>query len=446
MNLSRTTLFATAITALIAAPVFAASIVHSGDDIDWGADFTSVGASVGDLDGDGVVGTDGYYFPGTNTGDVGSSPAYITSLSTSGNIVSLGGYPNFVDPDGVLRRVGTWNPNPGAAPPANQMFSFDFTGDVPDTVGLTLFVDAIDASGWSSDQFTVDVNGTSVSYTSPSDNGNNTAGTLAAFADMLHFTISDVNPGDTVTVTAIAAENSATQSTLQGFTLESANDNIVADIGGDWVSPSIVPFGWEYLESTAATGGTEPPLTANTVVGNQGSTGFGGGANGFQLSAVLGDNANGGDYEIFGDGDTNHGGVEGTDLLVHPSGAGINPAGEPFVIARYTINATDMLNGSTAIIEGGFQSTAGGGIDALVLLNGTTLFSASGSLLRGSTGAFNIVTTVAEGDEISFVVGSGTNIFGDETAIRGTITLVPTPAALPAGLALIGLIAARRRR
>ena len=193
----------------------AATIAHVGNDIDWGADFTDLSGSVGDLDGDGIVGTDGFYFPGTDSGNVLSAASYITNFSATTSNVSLNFYPNFVDPNGVTRRAGTTNPNP-----ANVLFSFEFTSDVPTTVGLSIFLDAIDVSGWSADQVTINVTGDSITYNSPSDNGDNPGGQLAAFADLLHFQITGAEAGDVVQVFSIAAENGS-QATVQGFALES---------------------------------------------------------------------------------------------------------------------------------------------------------------------------------------------------------------------------------
>lgn len=214
----KTTALLTAVTgfALVAGSTQAASISHVGNDIDWGADFTDLTGSVGDLDGDGTVGTDGFYFPGTDSGNVFSAASYITNFSATTSNVSLSFYPNFVDPDGVLRRAGTTNPNP-----SNVLFTFEFTSDVPTTVGLSIFLDAIDAAGWSADQVTINVTGDSITYNSPSDNGDNPGGQIAAFADLLHFQITGAQAGDVVEVYSIGAENGSTQATVQGFALDS---------------------------------------------------------------------------------------------------------------------------------------------------------------------------------------------------------------------------------
>ena len=110
-----------------------------------------------------------------------------------------------------------------------------------------------------------------------------------------------------------------------GLFTQSASAVVVADIAADYVAstaPAALPPGWAYFESDTPdlSGGTNLALNPNSSVGDQGETGFASPSNGLGLglAAVLGTNTNGGDYEIFSDGNTNHGGVVGTDLLVHP--------------------------------------------------------------------------------------------------------------------------------
>lgn len=227
----------------------------------------------------------------------------------------------------------------------------------------------------------------------------------------------------------------------------SAKATIVADIGGDYTGPTAEPAGWDYLESTAATGGTETALTPSTVVGNQGSTGFGG-SDTFALGAVLGDNANLGAYEMFGDGNSNHpSATPGVDLLVHPGGV-LLAGSPPFVIARYTISAADVLNGTTATVAGSYESLLGGTstIDFFVFHNSTDLLGGAGLGTHSGTIA-PASFTVAAGDTISFVVGSGASLGGDETGIRGTVDLVPEPYSIMLILmSTVGLGLLRRRR
>lgn len=222
---------------------------------------------------------------------------------------------------------------------------------------------------------------------------------------------------------------------------------VVADIGGDYVDPTAPPAGWAYLAADAATGGTEAVLAPNVAVGNAGNIGFGG-----NTPAVLGEAQSGNEFEIFTTGP--NAAVEGVDLVLHPAnGSGVGS----FVILRYTISAADILNGTSATIDGSFRRaiTFPDSISAFVFHNATQLFAVDGSTtgsddsLSAVDGAFNITgLTVAAGDTISFVIGNNGTFNSDESAVNGTITLVPEPASMvlvSAGLVLLTTVRSRRR-
>lgn len=94
-------------------------------------------------------------------------------------------------------------------------------------------------------------------------------------------------------------------------------------------------------------------------------------------------------------------------------------------------NAPYQINGGAAILKNHSVGPA-----ANLTLNDTTPFAINFELLgQVSVTGNQIVVTVSD--------GAANNFVGlDAIAIQS----VPTPAALPAGLALIGLVAARRRR
>ncbi|MFC7337813.1 PQQ-dependent sugar dehydrogenase [Haloferula chungangensis] len=197
----------------------------------------------------------------------------------------------------------------------------------------------------------------------------------------------------------------------------------VADAAADYTGPNSLPAGWQYFKSTAASGGSEVALAANQPVGNSGNVGFGGGG-ALDSASILG---SGSPYQLYtGAG---HGGVAGSDLLIQPG----NNSDDAFIIARYTISATDFAGGSSATVSGSFRDLQGGANDSVavsVYHNSTSLFSATGSAGRlyadGSSpsGIFDISgITVAEGDTISFVVGNNGNYGGDETALQASIVV-----------------------
>jgi hypothetical protein len=249
-------------------------------------------------------------------------------------------------------------------------------------------------------------------------------------------------------------------------TTASAATVVLADAAADYVaaagSPTTalttLPAGWSYFVSSAANGGTEVALTAGAA-GNAGEQGFTSGGNA-GTAAVLGTNTNGGDYELFSNGDAN-GGVVGTDLLLHPS----DTAATDFVIVRYTISVADassILAGSGSI-SGSFRDLiVGGGAAAQsvtvdIYQNSTSLFSTAGGtaaqgtqgILTAADGTFNLTgLTLTAGDTIDFAVGINGHFGADETALSAQISgeSIPEPSsALLASLSALGLLIRRRR-
>jgi hypothetical protein len=163
-------------------------------------------------------------------------------------------------------------------------------------------------------------------------------------------------------------------------------------------------------------------------VGNAGNVGYGGGANTYNLAAVLGTASGPNGFKIFNDGNLNAG-EPGVDVLVHPGDPVLlGGGGRPFVILRYTVDPIDVEDfGAQARIVGSVRELipSGDSVEVSVFQNGNPLFSATGmgSTLPQSNGTFSIATTVAGLDTISFVVGIRGDLGGDETAIRASIAL-----------------------
>ena len=207
-----------------------------------------------------------------------------------------------------------------------------------------------------------------------------------------------------------------------------ANTATIANIAGDYTGPGTLPVGWSYLYSDQASGGSEVALTPGLAVGNAGNSGFGrveGGAI-FNLPGVVGTKTPAAaQYEIFTDGEQNAPALD-SDLLIHPGPDAANNT----VILRYTITAAAIsAYGNAASIAGSFRELIPGGDSVIVSIyhNTTELFrrTGTGATLTQADGTFDIRgLTVAANDTISFVVNANTNIGADETALRGTITLM----------------------
>jgi hypothetical protein len=273
----------------------------------------------------------------------------------------------------------------------------------------------------------VSANGTPPLHYQWRHTGTNVPGATSSVASFSSVTTTDSGAYDVVITNAFGSITSAV-----------VNVTVVppvprADVATDF--QELTPkSGWQYLQSTAATGGTETALSWGGVVGNEGNMGYGGGGNGYNLGAVLGTSTGTNMFRIFTDGHYNAG-VVGTDLLVHPGDPlHLNGGGKAFVILRYTLSAADVAYGSLAIISGSFRELvpgAGDGVEGYVLHNATELFHvvATGNTLPEANGTFNVQALVSAGDTISFVVGIRANLYGDESAVRGSISL-PAPESI----------------
>ncbi len=206
--------------------------------------------------------------------------------------------------------------------------------------------------------------------------------------------------------------------------------------GGVYINGSTLPAGWQYLNASEASGGTEVALTPAAVVGSQGNTGFIG--SGSTPAGLIG-SASTGSF-VIESGNTANAGVVGTDLLVVTD----EDPGRDFVIVRYTITGNDVSLGKTrANISGSFRDLVGGTSDDSVAVhvfhNETELFAATGSAgrLLEAAGTFGISSlSVAANDTISFVIGSNGSRDGDEVALKSSIQFVSetSPQELALGI------------
>lgn len=209
---------------------------------------------------------------------------------------------------------------------------------------------------------------------------------------------------------------------------------------------------WMYLGSSDANpndaGATTSPL-AWGAVGNVGNSGYGGGQNAYNLTAIS-------DRFLFVDGGDNlgiQGGPGYHELAMHAGGDG---ATQPYIIARWVAGASSI---GLANINGSIRNFIDNGdsVDLHIFVDGVLKYEvlATGTQLPQSYFDFDVL--LAADSVVDFVLGNGSadNLFGDESLLRATIRVAdfnalanstPTPTALSAGLALVGLFAARRRR
>lgn len=217
---------------------------------------------------------------------------------------------------------------------------------------------------------------------------------------------------------------------------------IVASIAGDYVDTTTMPLGWQYYVSDAANGGTEQLMSGGQSVGSKGAFGFST-ANGGNVAAIIGE---GNPFQIW---NGNNSPIAGTDLLVQ-NGT------ERYVLLRYTISAQDISNGTSGTLSGSFRNnfTGGDGVSVGIYHNNSLLWSVNSmdsgdSSLTQIEGSYNIIvgTQFAAGDTITFYIDSNGSNIGDESAINGTLNLVPEPAtyALIFGGLAIGFVMLHRR-
>ncbi|TWU39974.1 Arylsulfatase [Novipirellula aureliae] len=203
----------------------------------------------------------------------------------------------------------------------------------------------------------------------------------------------------------------------RGKTREGMNG--VVDAANEFIDGSTLPHGWQYLEASIASGGSERAMTPGVAVGSEGNTGF----LGTGTAALIG-SADAGRF-VIDSAHTANAAAAGTDLLIVTDDA----AARDHVIVRYTVDDADIGIGKTrANITGSFRDLVGemtdDSITAQIFHNDTQLFSATGSAgrLTLADGSFDLRDiTVATGDTIGFVIGSNGSSQGDEVALRASI-------------------------
>ncbi len=125
------------------------------------------------------------------------------------------------------------------------------------------------------------------------------------------------------------------------------------------------------------------------------------------------------------------------ETSLHPG-----PNGE-FSVLRFTAPETNDYTLTSLFNMRSFGGTSS--TDVHILLNGVSLFSSFVTGFNAET-AFNDLLTLAQGDQLDFVVGDNGSFFGDTTEVQASLAAVPLPAAVWFfGSALAGLGLFRRR-
>jgi hypothetical protein len=134
----------------------AGTISYSNTDFDLGGGWrTSSVAKPLDINGNNVLGSDGWYVAGGSGSS--SYPSYIANVSLNPSIFSgNASYASIDDPtttpglNPTQIVSGTFNPGVGTGNPAT-LFSFQLTGGIPATIQIGLMVDNLDAPVFNSE-------------------------------------------------------------------------------------------------------------------------------------------------------------------------------------------------------------------------------------------------------------------------------------------------------
>jgi hypothetical protein len=186
---------------------FASSITYVGSDVDLGSGWRTSTVLKDDIDGNNVLGSDGWYVAGGSGSQM--LPAYITSLVPNSSVYpGNGGYFSIDNPltmPGPSPSTivsGTLNPFPGTGN-ATIDLSFTFGANVPAIVRLGLMIDNLDIAGYNPSALQVVQNGGPAASTVV-----DTTGTLFndRIPDWLYFDI-QAQPGATYDVLVSGGPN-----------------------------------------------------------------------------------------------------------------------------------------------------------------------------------------------------------------------------------------------
>ncbi len=147
--------FALACAAVCATSAQALTITSAGSNVDLGSGWRTASVAKNDIDGNNVLGSDGYFIVGNNQRT--KFPFYLTNLTDAGisTFGGNGGYASIDDPNTTpggaptLIGTGTKNPFPGVNVEA-KVFSFDVKAGAPSTFRVGVLLDNTDGTQFTS--------------------------------------------------------------------------------------------------------------------------------------------------------------------------------------------------------------------------------------------------------------------------------------------------------
>lgn len=217
----------------------AATVALAGSDLDvtaaapGGGGYwrTSSAAKPNDIDGDNVLGTDGYRYVTDNPGGNGANdvesvaPSYATFNLTGTNYRGNGTYSLIDDPAGGTTRSGTFNPQGAGVTGEGTFVSFgtiDFTATAVagETVRIGLMVDNLDYVIFNSYNLRLSHSGSDFDVATQAS-----AGTDNQNPDWYYWDVSNFVTGDSIEVLATSSEGNPPQTawpaTIGAFSFDS---------------------------------------------------------------------------------------------------------------------------------------------------------------------------------------------------------------------------------
>jgi len=241
-------------------PAQAVTILAAGSNIDLGSGWRTSSVAKSDIDGNNVLGTDGYRIVGTNARLL--TPTYLTNTTQSGNVFGgNAGYALIDDPNTTpgggptTIRTGTTNPFAGANTEAS-VFTFTAKNNAPQTFRLAVLVDNTDGTPFTSSSLRI-LQTAGGAATSTSVN----TSTVNRNPDWYYFDIVGAQAGDTFSV--LSGGGSSGCNCVGGIAFDNSTGPIAIDPTKLW-SVDIQGTG------SSVSGQSNPPLSFLGVEGNYG--------------------------------------------------------------------------------------------------------------------------------------------------------------------------------